>query len=100
MANAAVHYNTNLKRQLIRLLEANHHRRREMMKDAITRQVIDEEVGEDDFFTVQVQIKDTRTAARDITSYIEKRGTVHQSYMISLTKQERTTVEIPPTATK
>ena len=54
MANAAVHKNTNLKKQLIRLLEANVIKRREMKKDAITRQVIDEDAGEDDFFTVQV----------------------------------------------
>ena len=41
-----------------------------MRKDAITRQVINEEPGEDEFFTVQVKIKDTKTASRDINAYI------------------------------
>ena len=41
-----------------------------MRKDAITRQVINDEPGEDEFFTVQVKIKDTKTASRDINAYI------------------------------
>ena len=56
LANAEVHRNANLMKDFLRVLRANVAKRREMKKDAITRQVIDEEVGEDEFFTVQVKL--------------------------------------------
>ena len=35
--------------------------RRELKKDPITRQLIDEEIGDDEFFTVQVKLEGTNT---------------------------------------
>ena len=70
MGIATVHLCANSKRKLIHILKQNVIRRKEMKKDAITRQVINEEPGEDEFFTVQVKIKDTKTASTDIKAFI------------------------------
>ena len=40
--------------------------RREMRKDAITRQLMEQEAGEDQFFCVQVKIEGTQTARREL----------------------------------
>ena len=54
MSNADGYRKTIMQKQLSKILRANVLKRKEMRKDAITRQVIDEEAGEDEFFSVQV----------------------------------------------
>ena len=49
---AESHHSRVVQDKLIKLLQKNVLMRAEMKKDAITRQVIDEEVGDDEFFVV------------------------------------------------
>ena len=58
-----------LVKTLYKALKLNVERRKEMKKDAITRQVMDEEAGEDEFFQVQIRVQGTKTATRDLQSW-------------------------------
>lgn len=51
-----------------RKLRDNVARRKAMKKDAITRQLLDEEPGNDEFFSVQVRMQGSKTAAGPIFS--------------------------------
>ena len=51
------------------MLKRNIEIRKEARKDAITRQVMEEEAGEDQFFTVKVKLQGKKTAYKDFTTF-------------------------------
>ena len=73
-----------------------------MKQDAITRQLLDEEPGNDEFFSVQVRVQGSKTAAGPIFSdLVDARMPLNDetfdlnAYTVNLTRGEQTQVAIP-----
>ena len=85
-----------------RQLRENVARRKAMKQDAITRQLLDEEPGNDEFFSVQVRVQGSKTAAGPIFSdLVDARMPLNDetfdlnAYTVNLTRGEQTQVAIP-----